>query len=402
MADYFGYCNADGTNKAVLHANGSGSSTRHNDATTFTCPGSGSKNVVELTFYCKKTAGSGGNIRMAVFSTDLQTLYAQGSAQVAITNESTYDWYGHIGAGNITQSATLTGGTNYVLAICRDNGNVIDGYYDTGAASAFHTSTDDFTETGFSAPLPTGTDSTANLAVRCGVEAALSVPTLTTEAADDLTPTTATLNGTITDTGGEDCTAQGFVYDTSTHADPGDTAPGSTAYADFTTTSGTFGAAAFDDAVTGLTAATTYYVRSWAQNSAGYAYGDEETFATLYNGSAYGEETPDADEEPKSWSTVEISNGVLVDTLDDADWGQAGLGNGTPVYGQVEDAGDITSKVFTLQANKYGAGVGTVTLSIRGSETVFTKWAASPTWAVYGGPVVNTWRYVQVKIEAVP
>lgn len=107
-----------------------------------------------------------------------------------------------------------------------------------------------------------------------------TLPTLDTLAATDITTTTATLNGEITDVGSGDAAARGFVYGTSSHADPGDTAPGSAGYDSYTTESGTFGAATFYDGVTGLTAITTYYVRAWAQNGDGYAYGDEVSFST--------------------------------------------------------------------------------------------------------------------------
>lgn len=107
-----------------------------------------------------------------------------------------------------------------------------------------------------------------------------TAPTVDTLAATDITTTTATLNGEITDVGSGDATARGFVYGTSTHSDPGDVAPASSGYTSYTTESGTFGAATFSDGVTGLAASTTYYVRAWAQNAYGYAYGDEVSFST--------------------------------------------------------------------------------------------------------------------------
>lgn len=105
-------------------------------------------------------------------------------------------------------------------------------------------------------------------------------PVLDTLAATDITTTTAILNGEITDVGSGDATARGFVYGTSSHGDPGDVAPTSSGYASYTTESGTFGAATFNDGVTGLSVDTTYYVRAWAQNGDGYAYGDEVSFNT--------------------------------------------------------------------------------------------------------------------------
>src|SRR5690606_2803238 len=41
------------------------------------------------------------------------------------------------------------------------------------------------------------------------------------------------------------------------------------------------GTGVFDDAIASLTPDTTYYVRAWAENADGFAYGDEVSFETL-------------------------------------------------------------------------------------------------------------------------
>lgn len=105
-------------------------------------------------------------------------------------------------------------------------------------------------------------------------------PTLTTQAASSIARTSAILNGNITNTGGENCDYRGFVWDTSTHADPGNTAPGASAYSDNWTEAGSFSTGAFTHTPT-LTQSTTYYYRSCAHNTAGWAYGGEESFTTL-------------------------------------------------------------------------------------------------------------------------
>lgn len=106
-------------------------------------------------------------------------------------------------------------------------------------------------------------------------------PTLDTTAADDITRVSATANGNITDTGGENADERGFVYGTSSQSDPGDTAPASSAYDSYISTSGDYGAGVYDGALTSLSDDQTYYVRAYAHNSEGYAYGDEVTFDTL-------------------------------------------------------------------------------------------------------------------------
>lgn len=106
------------------------------------------------------------------------------------------------------------------------------------------------------------------------------LPTVTTQGASAILPTSVVGNGTITATGGVNSSAEGFVYDTVSHGAPGNVTPGSSGYANFVTQSGSFGVGPFTEAISGLTATTTYYYRAWSQNTVGYAYGGEVSFAT--------------------------------------------------------------------------------------------------------------------------
>lgn len=80
------------------------------------------------------------------------------------------------------------------------------------------------------------TDNYGNDEVRCTqvyVEIDYTeVPLLTTEAVDDITQTTATFNGTVTDVGEANPTVRGFVFDTESHNDPGNVAPADSEYFD--------------------------------------------------------------------------------------------------------------------------------------------------------------------------
>jgi len=96
-----------------------------------------------------------------------------------------------------------------------------------------------------------------------------SVPTVTTQAVTDIAANTATGNGNVTADGGFTVTERGIAIDTSPAPTTADTT---------VTASGTTGA--FTASLTGLTANTTYYVRAYAINSQGTAYGSEETFTT--------------------------------------------------------------------------------------------------------------------------
>jgi len=113
----------------------------------------------------------------------------------------------------------------------------------------------------------------------------LDRPTVTSQAVTAIAPTTATANGNITATGGawlENDNERGVVYSTTTHADPGNVAPASTAY-EFVQneTGGSFATGAFTESLTGLTPATVYKLRAYAHSRAGYDYSNtEQSFTT--------------------------------------------------------------------------------------------------------------------------
>ncbi len=101
--------------------------------------------------------------------------------------------------------------------------------------------------------------------------ATITAPIVTTSAASAVTQTSASLNGSITATGGANTTQSGFAYGTSTNL--------STVIA--TTTLGMqTGTTALLSAISSLIANTTYYVRAYAANSAGTGYGAIVSFTT--------------------------------------------------------------------------------------------------------------------------
>ena len=97
----------------------------------------------------------------------------------------------------------------------------------------------------------------------------VNIPTLTTTTVSSITPATATSGGNISSNGGSSITARGICW--STHQIP--------TVSDFRTTDGT-GTGSFSSTLTGLTANTKYYVRSYATNSAVTTYGNEVSFTT--------------------------------------------------------------------------------------------------------------------------
>ena len=96
-----------------------------------------------------------------------------------------------------------------------------------------------------------------------------TVPELTTAAISEIGLTTAVSGGTVISDGGEAITAKGVCWSTSA----------SPTIADSKTSDGT-GIANFVSNIVGLSEGTTYYVRAYATNDVGTAYGNELTFTT--------------------------------------------------------------------------------------------------------------------------
>ena len=107
--------------------------------------------------------------------------------------------------------------------------------------------------------------------VRCvlgeGETVAVEIPTVTTAAVSAVTDTTATCGGNVT--AGVNVAIRGVCWSTT---------PQPTVY-DSHTTDGA-GTGSFTSNLTGLASSTTYYVRAYAANGAGIAYGEEVNFTT--------------------------------------------------------------------------------------------------------------------------
>jgi hypothetical protein len=95
----------------------------------------------------------------------------------------------------------------------------------------------------------------------------LTIPTVTTSDITDITSTTASSGGNVTNSGGTTVTARGVCWSTSLNP----IASGSH------TSDGT-GTGSFTSSITGLSDGVTYYVRAYATNSMGTAYGLNRTF----------------------------------------------------------------------------------------------------------------------------
>ncbi len=96
-----------------------------------------------------------------------------------------------------------------------------------------------------------------------------SLPTLTTVSASNVTNNSAVSGGNITSDGGSTVTQRGVCW--STNQNP--------TIADNITSNGS-GSGSFTSSITSINANTTYYVRSYATNGLGTAYGNQINFTT--------------------------------------------------------------------------------------------------------------------------
>jgi hypothetical protein len=97
-----------------------------------------------------------------------------------------------------------------------------------------------------------------------------TVPVITTDGVTGISATTAVSGGEVTDAGGVALISKGVCWSTKSNPAISDS---------HTTHDGTTGK--FTSNLTGLSSGTTYFVRAYAVNSVGTAYGNQVSFATL-------------------------------------------------------------------------------------------------------------------------
>lgn len=96
-----------------------------------------------------------------------------------------------------------------------------------------------------------------------------SVPTVITDTISNITDTSAVCGGNVISDGGAPVTARGVCWSSSHNPNLNDNH-----------TSDSIGTGHFTSNITGLTAGTTYYIRAYATNAVGTAYGNEDTLTT--------------------------------------------------------------------------------------------------------------------------
>lgn len=195
---------------------------------------------------------------------------------------------------------------------------------------------------------------------------AYSLPTLTTAEVTNISYTTATCGGNITSAGGQTITACGVCYSTKSNPTIADNKVASDSRTSFSCN------------LTGLADGTTYYVRAYATNGKGTAYGEQKTFTTT---SYYAPTVSTNAPQNISFTTTTCGGKVLTD-------GALSITDKGICYG--------TSPSPTVNSQKTSCGTGlgdfTCTLSNLRDSTVYyaRAYAVNAKGIAYGEQV--SWR----------
>ncbi|MGQ1909710.1 hypothetical protein ACT3CE_07970 [Marinifilum sp. RC60d5] len=221
------------------------------------------------------------------------------------------------------------------------------------------------------------------------------VAVLTTDSVRDVTKTEANVYGNVIVTGGVDITERGFVYAMAENPTTADTK-----ISDAENTTGTMTAA-----LSGLASGTTYFVRAFATNSEGTAYGDNIEFSTIadittwylpgdyvadsYPGSTYNNWDPANSPIVKNTTdNPTILEGFVYMANVDNQWKFTGLPkwNDPTNYGAGANEGelDITGGNFHSPAGYYKVNV-----NLSNSPISYT--AVATEWAIIGDATPGGW-----------
>ncbi|MFM2292545.1 MAG: hypothetical protein RIS29_2358 [Bacteroidota bacterium] len=192
------------------------------------------------------------------------------TAQALSTTDS-WNYSSIIGTPGYNQSQNNSTG----LSICPSGYRGFDGYYYImGVGADIWTSTETSSTTangkgcGFNMPTLNSFSSNKKygFSVRCIKN---SVPVVTTTAASAVNSNDAICGGAVATDGGETVTESGICWNTTGNPTINNSKKSISA-----------GVTTFSSTITGLSASTTYYIRAYATNSLGTAYGDQITITT--------------------------------------------------------------------------------------------------------------------------
>jgi hypothetical protein len=161
MSAYFGACDSAGVASGSSLNSDNGICFWH----TYTCPGSGSQTLQTLGAYCHKESGGNAYVRVGIYNSAGTTLIAQTSGMAITVNDSVDSWLEE------AVSATLTGGTDYIIAwAAHPSVDVYCDHVDETRSDAAYKYID--YSAGLPSSLPTPDDDYYMYAVRAKVEAA--------------------------------------------------------------------------------------------------------------------------------------------------------------------------------------------------------------------------------------
>ena len=187
-----------------------------------------------------------------------------------------------------------------------------------------------------------------------------TIPVLNTGAVTDITISSAKITGEITDDGGAEVSARGFCWGVSFNP----------TLQDNFIASGT-GPGEFTSSINGLEPNTLYYIRAFAQNSAGIAYGNELTFTT-------GTAAPQVTTSPVSAITAisAVSGGNIT-----YDGGAEITGRGVCWSTSPDpDLGDSFTTTYTGSETF----VATITSLLPGTKYYVRAYVKNSAWTIYG------------------
>ena len=187
--------------------------------------------------------------------------------------------------GTLTAGVAAAAGVTSIVPFTGGNGGTHNGQTVTSTgvtgltatlnAGSFPSGAGNLTYTITGTPTTSGTASFAlNIGGRtCTINRTVSVapPTVSTTAATFVTTITAVSGGNVSFDGGSSVTARGICWSTAQNP----------TVALATKTSNGTGTGSFSSSMTGLSTGTLYYVRAYATNSAGTAYGTQLSFTTV-------------------------------------------------------------------------------------------------------------------------
>ncbi len=196
-----------------------------------------------------------------------------------------------------------------------------------------------------------------------------ALPALTTTAITSITSTTSTSGGNITSDGGATVTSRGVCWSTS----PNPVVTGNHSI------DGN-GTGTFTSAIAGLTSATIYYVRAYATNNIGAAYGNEISFTTTTTTNTL-----------PTLTTTAISS---ITTTTASSGGNITSDGGTAVTTRGVCWSTTSNPVVTGNHSTEGNGIGSFTSSITGlnSATVYyvRAYATNSVGTAYGNELALT------------